>query len=131
MLFATTWDPAFIYVLNDSGWEAVCDLDDYIPVHIDSFAVYNDTLYAGTAVPGWIYATQLRIYMETDLNKDGKVNIQDLFIVAKAFGSHGPDIPNPGDLASEKWNPVADVTKDGWVNIRDLYEVAKDYGKTL
>jgi len=65
-----------------------------------------------------------------DLNKDGEVNIQDLFAVAKAFGSHGPDIPNMGDPASEKWNETADVNKDGWINIKDLFRVAKDFGKT-
>jgi len=69
--------------------------------------------------------------INVDLNNDEIVNIQDLFIVAKAYGSHGSNIPNPGDPHSEKWNPVADVTKDGWVNIRDLFEVAKDYGKTV
>ncbi len=67
----------------------------------------------------------------TDLNKDETVNIEDLSTVAKAYGSHGPDVPNPGDPPSENWNPIADVNKDNWVNIWDLCEVAKDYGKTV
>ena len=67
----------------------------------------------------------------TDLNLDGKVNIHDLLIISKAFGSHGPDIPNQGDPASEKWNETADVNKDGWISIKDLFEVAKNYGKTV
>jgi len=71
------------------------------------------------------------IRLKTDLNNDGTVNIQDLFTVAKAFGSHGPDIPNPGEPASKKWNPIADVTRDGWINIQDLFKVARDYGKTV
>jgi len=66
-----------------------------------------------------------------DLNGDGIVNIHDLFIVVKAFGSHGPDIPNLGNPPSEKWNAAADVNKDGWINIHDLHEVAKDYGKPV
>lgn len=66
-----------------------------------------------------------------DLNNDGIVNREDLFLVARACNSHGPDIPNPGDPASERWNEIADVTKDGWINIRDLYEVVKDYRKTI
>jgi len=40
------------------------------------------------------------LFLSTDLNKDGTVGIQDLFIISKAFGSHGADIPNPGDSAS-------------------------------
>jgi len=67
----------------------------------------------------------------TDLNLDGKVNIHDLLIISKAFGSHGPDIPNQGGPASEKWNETADVNKDGWISIKDLFEVAKNYGKTV
>jgi len=67
----------------------------------------------------------------TDLNKDETVNIEDLLIVFKAYGSHGPDVPNLGDPPSENWNPIADVNKDNWVNIWDLCEVAKDYGKTV
>ena len=56
----------------------------------------------------------------TDLNEDGKVNIQDLFIVAKAFQT------KPGD---EHWDPRADLDGNDLINIVDLYEVAKDYGK--
>ena len=66
-----------------------------------------------------------------DLGGDGIVNIHDLFIVVKAFGSHGPDIPNQGDPPSEKWNAAADVTQDGWINLHDLHEVANDYGKMV
>ena len=60
--------------------------------------------------------------MSTDLNKDRKVNIQDLFIVAKAFQT------KPGD---ENWDPRADLDGNDLINIIDLYEVAKDYGKTV
>jgi len=73
----------------------------------------------------------ITITFATDLNKDGTVNIQDLFTVAKAFDSHGPDMPNPDDPPSEKWNETADVNEDDWVNIKDLFQVAKDYGKKL
>lgn len=66
-----------------------------------------------------------------DLNTNGVVDLYDLFIVAKAYGSHGPDIPTPGDSPSENWNAKADVNKDKRVNIDDLYEIAKDYGKAV
>jgi penicillin amidase len=57
----------------------------------------------------------------TDIDGNGKVNIIDIAIVAKAFGS------KPGD---SNWNPVADLNNDNLVNILDITLVAKDYGKT-
>jgi PKD repeat protein len=57
-----------------------------------------------------------------DLNIDGKVNIFDIYIMAKAFGT------KPGD---PRWNPIADLNNDGKVGIEDVYFIAKDYGKTL
>lgn len=60
-------------------------------------------------------------YFQTDLNKDGSVNILDISIVAKAYGSK-PGNPN--------WNEIADLDKNGITNIIDISMVAKDYGKT-
>jgi len=60
-------------------------------------------------------------YIPGDLNHDFVVNIADIFIAAKAFGS------KPGDL---NWNAVADLNKDGVISIRDIYIIAKNYGKT-
>jgi len=57
-----------------------------------------------------------------DVNDDGTVNIKDLFLVARAFGT------KPGD---DDWNPIADVEMDEAIGIKDLYKVAKDYGKTV
>lgn len=53
-----------------------------------------------------------------DVNKDGAVNIYDLQIVGRAFGST-PGAPN--------WDPRADVNEDNIVNIKDLVLVAIDY----
>lgn len=75
-------------------------------------------------------SNMVNVTYRTDLNKDGTVNIEDLSTVAKAYGSHGPDVPDPGDRPSESWNPIADVNKDNWVNIWDLCEIAKDCRKT-
>jgi hypothetical protein len=54
-----------------------------------------------------------------DLNGDGKVDIRDIAITAKAYGS-SPGMPN--------WNPIADLNGDGKVDIRDIAIVAKNYG---
>jgi len=62
------------------------------------------------------------VYYRTDLNKDGTVNIIDIAIVARAYGT------KPGD---KNWNPIADVAEPyGEINIIDVARVAKDYGKT-
>lgn len=63
----------------------------------------------------------LQAALATDLDGNGKVNIIDITIVAKAFGS------KPGD---SNWSPTADLNNDGKVNILDITLVAKDFGKT-
>jgi len=64
-----------------------------------------------------------------DLNKDGHVDIADVRIVAKAFGSKAEDDPTTPWDETENWDPVADVNDDGVVNILDLRLVAKHYGE--
>lgn len=59
--------------------------------------------------------------MLADINFDFKVDIRDVFTVAKAFGS---------ELGHPRWNIVADINGDRIVNIRDIYLIAKDFGKT-
>jgi len=53
-----------------------------------------------------------------DLNDDGIVDIFDLRICAKAFGS------KPGDI---NWNPIVDLNQDGLIDIFDLRKIAKHY----
>jgi endoglucanase len=60
--------------------------------------------------------------LETDLNKDGTVNILDIFIVTKAFGSK---------VGDANWSEVADLNNDGIVDILDIFAIARDYGKTV
>jgi hypothetical protein len=64
---------------------------------------------------------EVKKFLPTDLNQDGIVNIIDIAIVARAFGSR------PGD---PNWNATADMDKNGWINIIDVATVARDYGKT-
>jgi hypothetical protein len=82
---------------------------------------YNVTLRV-TDTNQWRTMTRtIMIYYVTDLNKDGSVNILDIFIVAQAFGS------KPGDT---NWNVVADLNKDETINILDIFAVAWEFGKT-
>lgn len=55
-----------------------------------------------------------------DLNADGTVNVADVGIVARAFGS-SPE--------STRWNETADLDGNMKIDIRDLGTVAKDFGK--
>jgi hypothetical protein len=59
---------------------------------------------------------------DADLNSDGTVNILDISIVARSFGSRLDD-PN--------WNQTADLNNDDMINILDITLVAKDYGKAV
>jgi peptide/nickel transport system substrate-binding protein len=57
-----------------------------------------------------------------DVNYDGKIDIKDISIVAKAFGS------SPGPPIHPRWNFRADVNNDRKVDIEDLVAVAKFFG---
>lgn len=76
------------------------------------YASYYQTLATTTFDVVWRFS---------DINRDGKVGLADLFIIAKAFGSR------PGD---QHWNPEADINSDDLISILDLYRVARDYGET-
>lgn len=86
------------------------------------------TLSFPVSVPAWgqpnghCHAHVWWVVLFGDLNGDGVVNIDDVMIVARAFGSKRGD-PN--------WNETADLDKNGIVNIIDLYKVAREFGKTL
>jgi peroxiredoxin len=55
-----------------------------------------------------------------DLNGDFTVSLQDLTILANAYGS------KPGDL---RWNSKADIDGDGVVGLSDLVTLAIHYGQ--
>jgi ABC-type oligopeptide transport system substrate-binding subunit len=57
----------------------------------------------------------------SDVNHDGQVDMKDIGIVARAFGT------TPG---SAGWNFLADINKDGIVDMQDMSLVAADFGKT-
>jgi subtilase family serine protease len=68
---------------------------------------------AGTA------AASVALSRRIDVNGDGIVNVQDLVIVALAFGS---TINNPG------YNPRADIDGNGSINILDLVAISLFFG---
>jgi PKD repeat protein len=59
-------------------------------------------------------------YPMWDINQDGKTDIKDLAIAAKAYGS---------TQGSPGWNPAADMNGDLKIDIKDLAVIAKHYGE--
>ena len=55
-----------------------------------------------------------------DVNGDGKVNIEDVAIVAKHFGT---------TPSSPTWNPACDLDNNGKVDIADVAIVAQAFGQ--
>ena len=55
-----------------------------------------------------------------DLNLDNKVDIEDLVIVALAWGSRPED---------SDWNIIADIKDDNFIDVEDLMIIGKYYGK--
>jgi outer membrane protein assembly factor BamB len=108
--------PPGLYVFNESSgsliWSFQTPSSDFTSV----VSIANGMVFAGIGNTFYAFGP-----LGTDLNRDGKVNIVDISIVARAFGSREGD-PN--------WNVIADLNKDGIVNILDIAAVAKDYGKT-
>ena len=75
-------------------------------------------------VSGWgdeiVHNGLVQVVPFEDLNLDGLINIKDIALVGKAFGSYTGD---------QRWNPIADVNKDGNINILDLALIARNFGK--
>jgi hypothetical protein len=55
-----------------------------------------------------------------DVNGDFKVDMKDIALVARAFGS---------TPSSSNWNPNADINGDGMVNMRDIALAARNFGQ--
>jgi hypothetical protein len=56
-----------------------------------------------------------------DINRDGKIDIIDISLVAKSYGS------TPGN---NTWNVAADLNSDDVISILDIAMVAKNFGKS-
>jgi parallel beta-helix repeat protein len=63
----------------------------------------------------------VKVNLMGDVNGDDSVNILDVSIGARAFGTE------PGH---ERWNPDADMNLDNKINVIDITMVAKEFGKS-
>jgi ABC-type transport system substrate-binding protein len=102
-------------------WDALSQGEEGVTVMVDSDGdgVFEHIFTSDSEL------TQSEFLAETtllgDLNGDGKIDIRDIAIVARAFGET-PERP--------RWNPQADINKDSQIDIRDIAIVAKNFGKT-
>jgi hypothetical protein len=112
---------------------------DAYPVHLDAqqnftleFAwntadtpCLNYTLTAVAAISAGSNALSggtINVRLVGDVNGDGRVDLKDMALVARAFGST-PTSPN--------WNPAADLNGDGAVNMKDIALVARNFGQHI
>jgi len=91
-----------------------------ITAHAEPVIGETDTT-DNTRTDGWVVVAMVGDITGLDGYPDGKVDMRDIYLVAKAFGSY-PDHP--------RWNPNADINDDGKVDMRDIYVVARNFGKT-
>jgi len=59
-------------------------------------------------------------YMLGDINHDGKIDMRDVGVVAKAFG---------GKFGDPSWNPYADIDETGEVTMIDVGISARNFGR--
>jgi hypothetical protein len=89
----------------------------YSQSHPPNYIVSVEAKYLGNRVA---QSKQIQIRIAGDVNLDGQVALNDLVLLAYAYGSH------PGDA---RWNPNADIDNDGKVGLSDLVLLARNYGK--
>jgi len=103
--------------------KALNQTDFYTQLHI-TYAELDDYIGASQEILYRVVQGTLKIddpaTIPGDINGDGKVDLADLVILAKAYGS------KPGD---PNWNPAADILGHGNVDLADLAALANHYGQ--
>jgi hypothetical protein len=93
-----------------------------LPLPLGNYTAYATCLY------GFLFAgahATFIVKLPGDVNGDGIVNMKDIALVARAFGSHAGG-PN--------WNSACDITgpiqwvPDGFVNMKDISAIAREFG---
>jgi parallel beta-helix repeat protein len=85
----------------------------------------NYTLTAVATIPtgsSTLSDGNITIKLLGDVNGDGRVDLRDIALVARALGST-PTSPN--------WNPACDFYSNGTVNMKDIALVARNFGQQL
>ena len=77
-------------------------------------------LFASTAFALMSSVHPVRAAVPGDVNGDGKVDVFDVILVARSFGSH---------LGQPNYNPAADLNNDTVIDIFDALIVAANFGQ--
>jgi hypothetical protein len=83
---------------------------NYTLTAVATIATSSNTLSNGT----------FTVRLLGDVNGDGRVDMKDIAMVARAFGSTS---------SSPNWNPAADINGDGTVSMKDIAIVARNFGQ--
>jgi parallel beta-helix repeat protein len=77
------------------------------------------------------YYPLMKLYVRIlgDINGDDRVDMKDIGIAAKAFGSHCANYDYLGEAASPNWNPMCDLNGDGKIDLRDIALIARHFGQ--
>ena len=96
----------------------------------------NYTVTANATIPidvspadNILAAGPITVRIMGDINGDGKVDGKDIRLVAKSFGSFGPNFLYPGSPPSPRWNLDCDINGDNKVDGQDITLVARNLGK--
>jgi hypothetical protein len=114
------WTPEYVNV-----WDNGCEgnyWSNYNGTDVDKDGV-GDTYLSWEGVDN--YPLMNAYWNACDINHDMKVDMRDVGVSARAFGTF------PGDA---KWNPHADIigldeVPDGKVDMRDISLIAKHFGE--
>lgn len=115
---ATTGSPTVYASYTEGTFNSIFKLPGFDGGELGVYDVYLTSSYMGER--DLTYVT-FEVELKSDLNGDDTVDIYDVVIVAKAFGSR------PGD---PDWNSVADLNYDDVVDIYDVVTMSLDFGKT-
>jgi len=113
---------------NSSAWHYEPGPDQNTLWESGAFDFYNPKPYRIEStilrwMPTFFYTINRAIFERAeDLNLDGKIDILDLAIAARAFGSH------PGN---PRWSPLADLNHDEKVDLQDIIRFARRFGELL
>jgi parallel beta-helix repeat protein len=120
--FANVWDNG--YPLGGNYWSDYNGTDVYSGPYQNQTGSdrIGDTPYVLDSANQDNYPLMNVCYpIPGDINCDGSVTLQDLVLLANAYGST-PQMPS-------KWNPNADINDNGKVDLSDLVILALHYGQ--
>lgn len=98
---------------------------DYYGTDSDGDGI-GDTPYVIDSSNQGNYPLMNPYWSPSDANHDLKVDLRDVYAVAKAYGA-SLDGPNPPGV---DWNPHCDIDYNGKVDMKDYYIVCRNYGET-